>query len=485
MFRSIMKFGLLSAILLLLCSFRPAPVKELSLETSDPLLQQTFDWAKATALGYVGKSTDPVGPWYEASLPEREAFCMRDVSHQSGGAEALGLSKENFNMFEKFARNISESKDWCTYWEINRYNLPAPIDYRNDKEFWYNLNANFDVLDACYRTYLLTGDRRYIDDEVFLNFYEKTMNEYIERWQLQANKIMERPRFMNSPVPFNIEDNYHKCRGLASYVENFEGLTVSADLLAAIYRGHISYSKILELNGDSENAERYAARAKEYADLLENKWWNEPLQSYYTFFTDQKEFHKGEGETFILWFDIVKNPERLRATLAHMLAIDWNIENLSYFPKIFYTYAYNKDAYRQLTTLPKMDRSEYPEVSYGVMEGIVAGMAGIQADAGKNRIQTLPRLTAETEWMHLQHLPVFGESISVRHDNIYQTTFKSHLGKPVTWKAVFPGSHTHISCNGKPRQVITESDLSGNIYSYIEVEVKPEEQVIAVCMNRQ
>ncbi|MFA6126609.1 MAG: hypothetical protein WC699_04845 [Bacteroidales bacterium] len=33
---------------------------------------------------------DPVGPWYEAAEPGREAFCMRDVSHQSMGAHALG-----------------------------------------------------------------------------------------------------------------------------------------------------------------------------------------------------------------------------------------------------------------------------------------------------------------------------------------------------------------------------------------------------------
>jgi len=31
-----------------------------------------------------------VGYWYEAALPGREAFCMRDVSHQSIGAETLG-----------------------------------------------------------------------------------------------------------------------------------------------------------------------------------------------------------------------------------------------------------------------------------------------------------------------------------------------------------------------------------------------------------
>lgn len=122
-----LKYVSLVATILLLSAFQQPSEKGISFTTSDPRLQQSFDWAKKTALSYVGASTDAVGPWYEASLPEREAFCMRDVSHQSGGAEALGLSKENYNMFAKFAQNISEAKDWCTYWEINRYNKPAPI----------------------------------------------------------------------------------------------------------------------------------------------------------------------------------------------------------------------------------------------------------------------------------------------------------------------------------------------------------------------
>ncbi len=481
MIRLMTRYGILAIILLLASAFRQPQKEEFSFMTSDSRLQQTFDWAKNMALGYVGASTDPVGSWYEASLPQREAFCMRDVSHQCGGAEVLGLTKENYNMLAKFAQNISESKDWCTYWEINRYDEPAPIDFRNDKEFWYNLNANFDVLDACYRTYLWTGDSRYINDKVFLTFYEKTMTTYMERWQLQADKIMDRPRFMNSPVPFNAEDNYHKCRGLASYVENFEGLTVSADLLAAIYRGCVSYSKLLELKGDVKASKRYAAMAESYVTLLENKWWDDSCNLYNTFFTGLKEFHKGEGETFILWFDIAKDAARIRATLAHLLSKEWNVENLSYFSKILYSYAYNKEAYSQLTTLPTMERSDYPEVSYSVMEGIVAGMAGIQADAGKKQIQTLPRLTTETEWMHLQYLPVLGGSISVRHDHTNKTTFKSHIAQPVIWKAVFPGSYTGISCNGKLRPATMETDVLGNVYSYVTLEVKPGIQVVAIC----
>jgi hypothetical protein len=95
------------------------------MSSSDTALVSIFNWARETSNGYVGNDSDPVGPWYEAALPKREAFCIRDVSHQCIGAEILWQGKQNLNMFRKFVENISEEKDFCTYWEINRYNKPA------------------------------------------------------------------------------------------------------------------------------------------------------------------------------------------------------------------------------------------------------------------------------------------------------------------------------------------------------------------------
>jgi hypothetical protein len=96
-------------------------ISEVSFVSTDTSLTNAFVWAKKQALFYRGSSDDPVGPWYEAALPSRYAFCMRDASHQCIGAEILGMSRENKNMFTKFAGNISESKLWCSYWEIVKY----------------------------------------------------------------------------------------------------------------------------------------------------------------------------------------------------------------------------------------------------------------------------------------------------------------------------------------------------------------------------
>ena len=126
-----------------------------------------MQWAKEKALSYAHDDSDPVGFWYEAALPNREAFCMRDVSHQSVGAEILGLSKHNRNMLLKFAQNISESKDYASYWEIKRYNQPAPVDYESDRDFWYNLPANFDLIFTMNRLFEWTQDSTYIEHPSF------------------------------------------------------------------------------------------------------------------------------------------------------------------------------------------------------------------------------------------------------------------------------------------------------------------------------
>jgi len=191
----------------------------LTLGSSNSALVEGFRWARDQAMAYVFTG-DPVGDWYEAALPGREAFCMRDVAHQSTGAQALGLAAVTRNMLGKFAANISASRDWCSYWEMDRHNRPAPVDYTSDADFWYNLPANFDVLHCCYRQYLWTGDRTYVDDPMFRNFYDRTVNEYVAAWDKDGDGIQEHyPPYGH--------------RGIATYNEEVRDPLVGGDLIAA------------------------------------------------------------------------------------------------------------------------------------------------------------------------------------------------------------------------------------------------------------
>ena len=162
---------------------------------------------------------------------------MRDVSHQAAGAQALGLARYTHNMLRRFAENISSSRDWCSYWEIDRLNRPAPMDYVNDRVFWYNLPANFDVLDTCYRMYLWSGDRSYIEDPVFLNFYHHTVTDYVLRWNLDLAHVMTRETAPQDPSHFRGDPSYGESRrdiALGEPAEQDAGLGIALEVAIGV-----------------------------------------------------------------------------------------------------------------------------------------------------------------------------------------------------------------------------------------------------------
>ena len=455
--------------------------KELSFDSSDKNLELTFYWAAKMALSYAHDGDDPVGYWYEAALPNRNAFCMRDAAHQSIGAEILGLSKHNYNMMSKFVSNISESKDWCTYWEIDKDDKPCPADYVSDNDFWYNLNANFDVMYACWRLYEWTGDKRYLEDSAFNNFYSLSTKEYVDSWQLNPSQILTRTRDVNKK---DDAKSFRSSRGVPSYVETFGGLYSSSDLVATIYGGFNSYSKILAACGNETKSKEMALRAEEYRKHLEEKWWSADINTYHTFWTSNGTFADGEGLTHVLWFNAVQNPERIRGTVEKMLARkEWNIENVSYFPLLWYRYSYKDEAYKILKDVVIADRCEYPEVSFGMLEGIVSGAMGIQPSASKKRVVTLPQISGE-HYMQINNLPMLGGTITVRHDNNQISSFVNNTPNEVVWEAAFIGEYDSILVNGKKVKANKRKDAMNGAISYCEVRLTQGETALCKAIKQ-
>lgn len=447
--------------------------KELSFESSDKDLELTFHWAKKMALSYAHDGGDPVGYWYEAALPGRKAFCMRDAAHQSIGAEILGLSKHNYNMMHKFASNISEEKDWCTYWEIDKNNKPCPADYANDNDFWYNLNANFDVMYACWRLYEWTGDKRYLQEETFENFYALSAKNYVDSWQLNPEQMLTRTREVNRKPD---APKFGGARGVPSYVETFGGLYSSSDLVATIYGGYDAYSKILAERGNKEKSTQMAARAEEYRKHLDEKWWNPEINTYHTFWTNKGTFADGEGLTHVIWFGAVKEPARIKGTVEKMLARkEWNIENISYFPLLWYRYNYDDEAYKILKDIVLARRCEYPEVSYGMIEGIMSGTMGIQPSASQKRVTTLPQITGDN-YLQVNNLPMLGGTVNVRHNDNKTSSFVNNTPAEITWEAAFAGNYENILVNGTSVKALKRTDAMGSTVSYAEVKLGKGEQ---------
>ncbi len=328
-------------------------------------------------------------------------------------------------------------------------------------------------MQACVKMYNWTGDTDYIKDTCFTNFYNKSLNEYVKSWKLEPENIMNRPRYMNAPEEAKDNKNFRTSRGLASYVENMGGLTASADLISTLYAGYISHSKIATINDDKAMAEKDRATALQYRQVLDDQWWDETNSYYQTLWTEDKTFHHGEGAPFILWFNITENPKRIRATVADILKQEWNVENISYFPALFYRYGYDKEAYKFLTELPRMKRSEYPEVSFGVVEGVVGGAMGIQPSAQNKQITTQSHI--EEGFAAIENVPIFKGYVSVRHEGKKATEFTNNTCEKIVWRASFAGKQESVQINGKKQKTTVATDILGNIFSYVDVELANSE----------
>jgi len=460
---------------------RSGKQSQLEMSSSDARLVQAFDWAKQQAMAYVFDG-DPVGPWYEASLPGRRAFCMRDVSHQAAGAQALGLSRYTHNMLRRFAENIAESRDWCSYWEIDYRNLPAPIDYRNDQEFWYNLPANFDVMDTCYRMYLWTGDKTYIEDPVFLNFYNRTVNDYVSRWNLSADRIMTRKNNATPPPFF---------RGDPSYEESRRDMTLGVDLLATQYAGYRSFAAMQAIRGDRKSAETSLRSASEMRSLINEKWWNASAGYFYSYIDTNRSF-QGTAGADLLYRDVTDDGPRTKGALRSLLERQRTdpvsaVEPRSHFAEILYRYGRPDAAYAEILDLsrPGRERQEYPEVSYSVIGALVNGLMGINAGLSvsiedlahgshaETLVETMPQLTENTHWAELRNLPVLDDLITVRQEENRRTILINQGKAELTWRAAFPGSFPALIVNGKRRTAQTEIRNLDRPITWVTLKVPP------------
>lgn len=434
------------------------------LTCSDQTLVEGWEWAITQAQSFV-RSGDPVGDWIEASLPGRDAFCMRDVAHQSAGAQILGLRSHVKNMLRKFAEHVSEARDWCSFWEITRDNLPAPQDYTNDLDFWYNLPASFDVLACCLRQYLWTGDSDYIQDPVFLQFYDRTVNDYVRRWDTNGDGLLEHLR------------QYGR-RGIASYEESVTDIFIGGDLLAAQVAAYEAYARVQELRGYSEDAPQYRQKAVLIRERYNQAWWNADAGTFHSFMRQDGRFAREPNfgvNSLALYFDLVQGVDRAGAVINDLIQRfrTANVETQSYFPEIAYRYGYHTDAYAALQHLlsPKLLRREYPEVSYGVLDAIVSGMIGLSAQADHGRLVTISRLDDHISWVAVNDLPVLDNRIELCHIGNAETRLFNKQGPPIKWQARFSGGDQKLLNENTELPATCSIAQNGQAQSWVEMSV--------------
>jgi hypothetical protein len=450
---------------------------KLEFQSSDAKLVEAFDWAKRQSMAYAFDN-DPVGPWYEAGEPGRESFCIRDVAHQTMGGQALGLARHNQNMLRRFAENISDARDWCSLWHMTRYNVPTGGDNTNDNQFFYTLPSNFDLVDACYRMFVWTSDLSYVSDPVFLNLYDRTVNDYVQRWDLGLDKIMKRKRFMNARGDFDPKINYQFFRGHPSYDERREDFVAGMDLLATMYNGYFSYARIQRVRGNEELAQVYMKKAADVKALVNNTWWNEKEQYFYARLNGKYEF-EGRSGVELLYRDIVEDGPKLKAVLSG---------GGRGSAEVLYKYGDPDAAYARMLDVafgPGV-RREYPEVPYTWVGALVNGTMGITMETGSPLIDEGPRrfggtftysrmvktvagLGTKLAWAELRNLPVRANQVTVRHEGLTRTIFTNQTGPAMTWQAGFRGSHETLLVNGQPMKAVIEKGPLGRVTSSVRV----------------
>lgn len=467
-----MRILLLISLLMLLESSAAAQKSQdglINFTSSDTALENGFRWAKLQALKYVRRSNDPVGPWYEAALPEREAFCMRDVAHQLTGANLLGLSDINKNLLIKFAASVSISRDWCGYWEIDKLDRPAPVDYKSDEDFWFNLPGNFDILNAILRQYQWTGDTTFLISNTFNNFYKRTCNDFVTQWDKDGDGIMEGTT--------SVKNHY---RGIGSYDESLPGIT-GHDLIAAQSVGYRSFAALLTASGRQKDAKIYTDRSLKLSHGFDKTWWDNERQSYYHFKTKDGWLHNNPMQLFLLRWNFISR-DKVQPVLQSLLLHEgeMNVEMRSYFALEVFRYGDPSEALRLLKaiTSPTLKRREYPEVSFGALEAYAEGLMGIEADAPHKKITTLSRVSANDN-AKLSRVPLLDGDITISHEGLVKSIFRNDTKQPLYWNASFLSDAASIRINGKRVTAKIGKDVVGRRVISGVVKVLPGMECIA------
>lgn len=457
----------------------------ISFNSSNEKLNQAFIWAKNKALSFAHDSQDPVGPWYEAALPNREAFCMRDVSHQAIGAELLGLGDHNLNMFLKFGQNINPDMDYCSYWEINRHNLPAPVDYETKKDFWYNLPANFDVIYNAHRLYQWTGKTAYLENEALKNFYQLSLNEYVDHWDLGFQEVQNRNRNLHVSKE---STRFGNKRGIPTYNEGGRGETIlGIDMTASMIAAYTAMAEMSKAEGDLSYFKFYMDKAQKEKRFLDEFWWDADKNTFRSILYEGGEFDYfmvGEDQAFLhylLYFNVLSDADRIDG-LVNDYADNYTkliVELKSYLPIIFYENGKSGIANQMIIDLCSIDnkRRDYPENSFTIIEHLTRGLMGIQVDATSNTFSSLSRTEDQEDWIEMEQVPLLSNKINIKHEGHSKSTAINTEGLSVHWSAQFLGNHKFLYVNGVKTK--TEQTISnGKLSSYCKVQLLEGEQSI-------
>ncbi|AUH39994.1 hypothetical protein [Streptomyces sp. CMB-StM0423] len=469
--------------------------------SSDPEIVEMFDWAKHKAGGWVhqsgtegplnvdernpsGTGTGVYGPSYWAGYAHRSGYYARDLAHQAGGAEVLGLRDANKAMLRTFAASADEEHGYYPAWAFNFDNrTKLAIDYRSPDSFVREVPAPFELVEKANEAYRWSGDPAYVDDPAFWDFYRHTTNEFIERH--------------DNAKPNGVAEGTGKgiFAGAASYNEaSDEPLAEAGDAIGSQYRAFLAMSDLALDKGDKRLAKEYEKKARKLKRYFNSEWSGagtgaDMVRGYTTDGEPLTGWGK-ENSWFMAMKQLIDPGPRADAYLDYIderASGDGkpvNIEAISYLPDTFFAYRQNDTAWKWMEYVydrrgdqhpvgKQGPNGDYPEVSFTLLSQTVEGLMGVEPDAPATSLSTLSGLPSGMDWLQIEEVSVGGNTFTLRHDAASRSTLTNDTGSATyTWEARFPGKHSTVEVDGKKRPAKTGT-AGGETYSYVEVSVAP------------
>ncbi|MGW4649280.1 hypothetical protein [Kitasatospora sp. NPDC004289] len=470
--------------------------------SSDPRVVEMFDWAKRKANSWVllAGSTGPVnvdennrfgtgtavyGPSYWAGYANRSGYYSRDMAHQVVGAQVLGLTAENRTMLRSFAASATEAHKYYPVWAHNfDTGTYLSIDYRRPDLFVREVPAPFELVEKAAQAYRWSGDKSYVEDEVFWDFYRHTTEEFV------ALHDQAKP---NGGVAVAEGTGKGIFSGTASYNEQGnEKLAEAGDGIAAQYQAYLGLAALARGKGDTALAARAEQQAAALKQYFNSEWSGagsgaDMVRAYSLDGTAFKGWGL-ENSWFMPMKRIIEAGPRNEAYLDYVDAQaagpdgPSNIEAFTYLPDTFFANNRNDAAWKwmkyvydqrdvQHVNASQGPNGDYPEVSFTLVGQTVSGLLGLEPDAPNRRLTTQSRLPAGMDWLQVDDIPVGKDRIGLRQDGVNRSTLTNHsASRTYTWEARFAGSHPTLSVDGVARKAQTKVE-HGVTYTYLTVKV--------------
>lgn len=475
-----------------------APVNPV-VTSSDGTIVEMFAWAKAKAAGWVHQEgivgpinigadppvnlgEAPYTPTYWAGYAHRTAYYSRDFAHQLAGAHLLGFDAENKNMLRSFAESATEEHKFYPVWAINfDARTWHTIDYRSPTNFVREVPATFELVEKANQAFRWTGDRAYVDDPVFWDYYRHATDDFVA--------------LHDGTKPNQVAEGTGKgiFQGVASYNEiSKEPLAEAGDGIGAQYQAYRALAAMAGDKRETRLARESERKARDLKQYFNQTWSVKPgtdefVRAYTIDGAPLTGFGK-ENSWFMPMKGIIDAGPRNDAYLDFIEAEasgagrPGNIEAITYLPDTFFrhnrddtAWKWMRHVYDQREVKHASNRQglngDYPEVPFTLVSQTVEGLMGIQPDVPRRTVATQSRLPSGMDWLQVADVPVGEGTITVRHDGHTSTTFTNRSAGMLFWRARFLGEHRWLKVGG--HRVPGKADVVDGVrYTVADVPVR-------------